>query len=87
MNWLCAWIRYLISSCDSSTGSTGNDVHSSMAPKHNVNVIIPHAAAIPSNFDMLHAAATLAVVPSKSDSRVIRADYISSLIDAALAQR
>ena len=58
-----------------------------MAPKHNVNVIIPRAAAVPSNFGMLHAAATLAIVPSKSDSRIIRADYISSLIDSALAGR
>ncbi len=58
-----------------------------MAPKHNVNVIIPRAGRLPSDAIALLSSAVLTIAPSRHDDRILRADMISALIDNALAAR
>jgi hypothetical protein len=56
------------------------------ALKTNINVVIPRAGKLPSDIAMVRGMSVLAISPSKSDDRILRADHISSLIVAALGR-
>lgn len=59
----------------------------SMAPKHNVNVVIPRAGRLPSDASALLTGAVLTIAPSRHDDRILRADMIHALIAGALASK
>ncbi len=58
-----------------------------MAPKHNVNVIIPRAGRLPSDVAALLSSAVLSLSPSAHDDRILRTDRIQALIDSARTAR
>jgi hypothetical protein len=55
-----------------------------IAPKHNVNVVIPRAGRVPS-MQLLNDVVLFHHVPSAECSQVIRANHIATLIADELA--